>query len=150
MQPPHAAHMSVPPAPPTASQDVYTKISDMVKRTVAEDAARGVPEAAALLAHTEVDRKLVKQTVMTSVYGVTFVGARTQVCVRACVRACVRVRACACVCVRACASPGGWRVHCFCTRTHAGSSLCLARRLADLALCGLRSADWQPAAGARV
>lgn len=26
-----------------------------------------------------VDRKLVKQTVMTSVYGVTFVGARAQV-----------------------------------------------------------------------
>lgn len=27
----------------------------------------------------QVDRKLVKQTVMTSVYGVTFIGARTQI-----------------------------------------------------------------------
>ena len=33
-------------------------------------------EAARLIDH--VDRKLVKQTVMTSVYGVTFIGARDQ------------------------------------------------------------------------
>lgn len=32
-----------------------------------------------LLKSTSVDRKLVKQTVMTSVYGVTFIGAREQV-----------------------------------------------------------------------
>lgn len=29
--------------------------------------------------HTQVDRKLVKQTVMTSVYGVTYIGARDQI-----------------------------------------------------------------------
>lgn len=28
---------------------------------------------------TQVDRKLVKQTVMTSVYGVTYIGARDQI-----------------------------------------------------------------------
>ena len=31
------------------------------------------------LSDVQVDRKLVKQTVMTSVYGVTFVGARAQI-----------------------------------------------------------------------
>ncbi|KAL4525788.1 hypothetical protein Ndes2526B_g09281 [Nannochloris sp. 'desiccata'] len=60
-------------------QDVYTEISRMVKEQVDRDAAAGVPEAQTLLASTAVDRKLVKQTVMTSVYGVTFVGARAQI-----------------------------------------------------------------------
>ena len=41
------------------------------------DQANGVPEAKVL--RDNVDRKLVKQTVMTSVYGVTFVGARAQI-----------------------------------------------------------------------
>ena len=60
-------------------QDVYTEISRLVKQRVQSDAAAGVPEAQTLLSSTEVDRKLVKQTVMTSVYGVTFVGARAQI-----------------------------------------------------------------------
>lgn len=60
-------------------QDVYTEISTLVRKRVGADAAAGVPEAQALVKHTEVDRKLVKQTVMTSVYGVTFVGARAQI-----------------------------------------------------------------------
>jgi DNA-directed RNA polymerase len=60
-------------------QDVYTEISRMVKERVEADAAAGVPEAQTLIASTAVDRKLVKQTVMTSVYGVTFVGARAQI-----------------------------------------------------------------------
>ena len=46
---------------------------------MAADAARGVGEAVALQEHGGVDRKLVKQTVMTSVYGVTFIGAKAQV-----------------------------------------------------------------------
>lgn len=60
-------------------QDVYTEISKMVQEKVAADAAAGVVEAQTLLASTDIDRKLVKQTVMTSVYGVTFVGARAQI-----------------------------------------------------------------------
>ncbi len=32
-----------------------------------------------LLTFLQIDRKLVKQTVMTSVYGVTFIGARAQI-----------------------------------------------------------------------
>jgi DNA-directed RNA polymerase len=60
-------------------QDVYSEISRLVAKRVEADAAAGVPEAQTLLKSTEIDRKLVKQTVMTSVYGVTFVGARAQI-----------------------------------------------------------------------
>ena len=48
-----------------------------MRERVTADAARGVQWAPLLL--PEIDRKLVKQTVMTSVYGVTFVGARGQI-----------------------------------------------------------------------
>lgn len=58
-------------------QDVYTEIAQMVQKQVDLDEARGIPEATVL--RDNVDRKLVKQTVMTSVYGVTFVGARHQI-----------------------------------------------------------------------
>ncbi|BDA47730.1 probable DNA-directed RNA polymerase 2, chloroplastic/mitochondrial [Coccomyxa sp. Obi] len=63
--------------PNSAPQDVYGEIAATVRETVAVDAAQGVPEAIALL--DQIDRKLVKQTVMTSVYGVTFIGARLQI-----------------------------------------------------------------------
>lgn len=58
-------------------QDVYTEIAQLVQKRVDEDEARGIAEATVL--RDNVDRKLVKQTVMTSVYGVTFVGARHQI-----------------------------------------------------------------------
>lgn len=57
--------------------DVYSAVSRIVERVVEADAARGVPEA--VLLHGQVNRKLVKQTVMTSVYGVTNYGATEQV-----------------------------------------------------------------------
>lgn len=57
--------------------DVYTGIAQLVAARVEEDALQGNVHAQKLL--KEVDRKLVKQTVMTSVYGVTFVGAREQI-----------------------------------------------------------------------
>lgn len=45
-----------------------------------KDAAEGVSEALTYLSRSKsVDRKLVKQTVMTSVYGVTHIGARQQI-----------------------------------------------------------------------
>ena len=50
------------------AQDVYSQVADVVRGIVAADAAEGQPEAVALAGI--VDRKLVKQTVMTSVYGV--------------------------------------------------------------------------------
>eukprot|EP00250_Pteridium_aquilinum_P021406 c25112_g1_i1 orf=168-3746(+) len=59
--------------------DVYTDIALRVKGLLEKDfSVESLSESAKLL-HSEVDRKLVKQTVMTSVYGVTYVGARDQI-----------------------------------------------------------------------
>lgn len=70
---------SVNLCPVDRPQDVYSDISALVTKRVEADAAAGVPEALTLMKSTDIDRKLVKQTVMTSVYGVTFVGARAQI-----------------------------------------------------------------------
>jgi len=62
--------------------DVYKGIADLVRVEVADEAAgRGNLDAMAhaRMVEAHVDRKLVKQTVMTSVYGVTFLGARDQI-----------------------------------------------------------------------
>ncbi|KAK9814262.1 hypothetical protein WJX72_003057 [[Myrmecia] bisecta] len=58
-------------------QDVYSKIAALVHEKVQTDAATGHADAVRLAPF--VNRKLIKQTVMTSVYGVTFVGAREQI-----------------------------------------------------------------------
>ena len=58
-------------------QDVYTGVAEEVQRIAEEDAQGGVLAAQALLGN--ITRKLVKQTVMTSVYGVTSIGAREQI-----------------------------------------------------------------------
>ncbi|KAJ5945631.1 hypothetical protein N7454_002470 [Penicillium verhagenii] len=63
--------------PSDRPSDVYTGVSEYVKKVVAEDAARGLPVAALL--EGKITRKIVKQTVMTNVYGVTFMGAMRQV-----------------------------------------------------------------------
>ncbi|KAF9472674.1 DNA/RNA polymerase [Pholiota conissans] len=57
--------------------DVYTHISVSVQAELEKDAEAGV-EMAKLL-KGKITRKVVKQTVMTTVYGVTFVGAREQI-----------------------------------------------------------------------
>ena len=57
--------------------DIYTAVANMVKAEVAVDAAQG-SELARLL-DGKLTRKVVKQTVMTNVYGVTFNGAKSQV-----------------------------------------------------------------------
>ncbi|KAL9253099.1 DNA-directed RNA polymerase 1B, mitochondrial-like protein [Drosera capensis] len=63
--------------------DVYSGIAARVLDIMKEDAKRDPsvdPNASlAQLLISQVDRKLVKQTVMTSVYGVTYVGARDQI-----------------------------------------------------------------------
>ncbi|EPQ55698.1 DNA/RNA polymerase [Gloeophyllum trabeum ATCC 11539] len=56
--------------------DVYTYVADMVEKSLQEE--KDTEKYAALLAG-KVSRKVVKQTVMTTVYGVTFVGAREQI-----------------------------------------------------------------------
>ncbi|KAF3904131.1 hypothetical protein AA313_de0203044 [Arthrobotrys entomopaga] len=63
--------------PAAKPQDVYTGVADLVNEAVAKDAEDGVEEAKELLGH--INRKVVKQTVMTNVYGVTFIGAKAQV-----------------------------------------------------------------------
>lgn len=57
--------------------DVYTGVCDLVKAEIKEDAARG--DELAKMLDGRVTRKVVKQTVMTNVYGVTFLGAVRQV-----------------------------------------------------------------------
>ncbi|KAJ6823325.1 DNA-directed RNA polymerase 1B, mitochondrial-like [Iris pallida] len=63
--------------------DVYSGIAARVLEIMRRDAEKDpVTEPNALRARlllNQVDRKLVKQTVMTSVYGVTYVGARDQI-----------------------------------------------------------------------
>jgi DNA-directed RNA polymerase len=55
-------------------------LPQVVDARVRKDAAEGVSEAQLYLTRSgKVDRKLVKQTVMTSVYGVTQIGARQQI-----------------------------------------------------------------------
>jgi DNA-directed RNA polymerase len=63
--------------PSDCPQDVYSGVVELVVRRLNEDAERGVPIACVLKG--KVDRKVIKQTVMTSVYGVTMIGARKQI-----------------------------------------------------------------------
>jgi DNA-directed RNA polymerase len=57
--------------------DVYTAVADLVIDVVKADAEAG--DACAILLEGKITRKVVKQTVMTTVYGVTFVGAKNQI-----------------------------------------------------------------------
>ncbi|MES1912551.1 MAG: hypothetical protein MHM6MM_004808 [Cercozoa sp. M6MM] len=67
--------------PSDRPQDVYMGVGYEVRRVVhahAQDAAHKHHELAKLL-DGHIERKVIKQTVMTSVYGVTFIGARDQI-----------------------------------------------------------------------
>ncbi|MCO5585164.1 hypothetical protein L7F22_039096 [Adiantum nelumboides] len=57
--------------------DVYTGIADLVIKAIDKDIEKG--EQTAMKLKDKVTRKVVKQTVMTTVYGVTFIGAKDQV-----------------------------------------------------------------------
>lgn len=57
--------------------DIYTAVAEMVKAEITNEAAQG--NALAKVLDGRVTRKVVKQTVMTNVYGVTFMGAKRQV-----------------------------------------------------------------------
>ncbi|KAF3773361.1 DNA-directed RNA polymerase 2B [Nymphaea thermarum] len=63
--------------------DVYSEIAarvlEIVQRDSQKDPATNPNAVRARLLIGQVDRKLVKQTVMTSVYGVTYIGARDQI-----------------------------------------------------------------------
>lgn len=57
--------------------DVYAEVAKMVSAKVHLEALSGLPEAVIL--DGKINRSVVKPTVMTSVYGVTMVGARQQI-----------------------------------------------------------------------
>ncbi|XP_014495967.1 DNA-directed RNA polymerase 3B, chloroplastic [Vigna radiata var. radiata] len=63
--------------------DVYTEIAvrvyDIMRRDSSKDPDTFPNALLAKVLIDQIDRKLVKQTVMTSVYGVTFIGAREQI-----------------------------------------------------------------------
>ncbi|TGZ84706.1 DNA/RNA polymerase [Ascodesmis nigricans] len=63
--------------PSDRPQDVYTGVADLVNKQVNQDAAEGHEIAKIVQGH--ILRKVVKQSVMTNVYGVTFIGARQQI-----------------------------------------------------------------------
>lgn len=63
--------------PSDRPSDVYTGVCQFVNEAIAQDAANG--DQLAQLLNGRVTRKIVKQTVMTNVYGVTFLGAMRQV-----------------------------------------------------------------------
>eukprot|EP00007_Cunea_sp_BSH-02190019_P006842 CAMPEP_0174230974 /NCGR_PEP_ID=MMETSP0417-20130205/1603_1 /TAXON_ID=242541 /ORGANISM="Mayorella sp, Strain BSH-02190019" /LENGTH=1235 /DNA_ID=CAMNT_0015308757 /DNA_START=120 /DNA_END=3824 /DNA_ORIENTATION=+ len=70
-----ARKVNLLPAP--QPDDVYSGVATIVSRLVEEDAQKG--HSIALLLRDRISRRIVKQTVMTSVYGVTYVGARAQI-----------------------------------------------------------------------
>ncbi|KAI9736402.1 MAG: DNA-directed RNA polymerase [Claussenomyces sp. TS43310] len=57
--------------------DVYSAVADLVKKSIELDRKKG--NRAAEILHGKITRKVVKQTVMTNVYGVTYIGAKAQV-----------------------------------------------------------------------
>ncbi|KAJ2795121.1 DNA-directed RNA polymerase, partial [Coemansia furcata] len=66
--------------PSDRPQDVYAGVLNGVIRLIEEDAKQGMEEAVAL--RDKLTRKIVKQTVMTNVYGVTLIGAKEQIAAR--------------------------------------------------------------------
>lgn len=66
--------------PSPRPQDVYSGVADLVKKRVQQAVEEG--DAVARVLDGKVTRKVVKQTVMTSVYGVTVIGARDQILAR--------------------------------------------------------------------
>ncbi|KAJ1995045.1 DNA-directed RNA polymerase [Dimargaris cristalligena] len=63
--------------PSDSPQDVYSGVLELVLKAIARDFEEG--HELALLLKGRVNRRVIKQTVMTNVYGVTFVGAREQI-----------------------------------------------------------------------
>ncbi|KDE05915.1 hypothetical protein MVLG_03728 [Microbotryum lychnidis-dioicae p1A1 Lamole] len=57
--------------------DVYSAVANVVNEIINRDAGDGLEQA--LILQGKVSRKVVKQTVMTTVYGVTFIGAKNQI-----------------------------------------------------------------------
>lgn len=63
--------------PADRPQDVYSGVAQLVAADIERQALDGNEIAKALSG--KISRKIVKQTVMTNVYGVTFIGAKAQI-----------------------------------------------------------------------
>ncbi|KAI2201188.1 DNA-directed RNA polymerase [Ophidiomyces ophidiicola] len=63
--------------PSDRPSDIYSAVADHVHESIVQDAAAG--DDLAKMLQDKINRKIVKQTVMTNVYGVTFLGAIRQV-----------------------------------------------------------------------
>lgn len=63
--------------PSDRPQDVYNYVAQLTKKTLEKEAAQGSELAEKLV--KVINRKIIKQTVMTNVYGVTYVGATAQI-----------------------------------------------------------------------
>lgn len=72
-----AGAISVNLAPADVPQDVYTEVATLVEKARQKDEEAGVEVARVLKNY--IRRKVIKQTVMTTVYGVTRYGARLQI-----------------------------------------------------------------------
>lgn len=64
-------------APSDRPQDIYAAVANLVNEKIEKDSALGVPIALKL--RGKINRKIIKQPVMTNVYGVTPFGARAQI-----------------------------------------------------------------------
>lgn len=63
--------------PDVKPNDVYNYVSELVKKVIKNDFENN--NKFAKFFHNKINRKIVKQTVMTNVYGVTFIGATEQI-----------------------------------------------------------------------
>lgn len=63
--------------PSDSPSDVYTGVAELVKAAIKKHADNG--DKVAVILKDVITRKVVKQTVMTNVYGVTFIGAKAQI-----------------------------------------------------------------------
>jgi len=71
--------VSVNVLPSETPQDVYSLVLELVRKQVSVDACKGIEEAKICIENDLLQRKVVKQTIMTICYGVTTVGAIDQV-----------------------------------------------------------------------
>ncbi|GMH01822.1 hypothetical protein Nepgr_003661 [Nepenthes gracilis] len=74
-----AVNLVVGDKPADVYSGIAARVLDIMRRDAQKDPATDPNAMHARLLINQVDRKLVKQTVMTSVYGVTYIGARDQI-----------------------------------------------------------------------
>jgi DNA-directed RNA polymerase len=70
------------PLPNNEKGDIYTKVLKIVKEKVVLDIKKDPTNQIAIIANEILSRKLVKQTIMTTVYGVTVYGGAAQISAR--------------------------------------------------------------------